>query len=231
VVAAGGDGPETRRALESLCEAYWYPLYAYARRRGNSPEQAQDHTQEFFARFLEHDYFDRADRDRGRFRSFLLASFNHFLCDEAGRSQAKKRGGGIAPLAFEFSQGEDKYEREPFHNETPERLYERRWAHTVVERALDRLRAEFAQSGRAEYFNQMKGFLQGDPDGSYAELARRLNTTESALKVSVHRQRKRYRDLLRAEVGDILTNPEDIDDELRYLIAALAGNSASPLAQ
>src|SRR5579875_588146 len=142
VCAATGDGPETRRALSALCEAYWYPLYGYARHRGDSPEQAQDHTQEFFTQFLEHDYFDRANPDRGRFRSFLLASFRHFLCDEAGRVSAKKRGGGAIPLSFEFYRGEERYAREPFHNETPERLYERQWAHAVVDRTLARLRGE-----------------------------------------------------------------------------------------
>lgn len=224
--AAAANGPETRRALSTLCEAYWYPLYAYARRRGDSAEQAQDHTQEFFTQFLEHDSFDRASPDRGRFRSFLLASFRHFLFDEAGRMNALKRGGGAIPVSFEFFNGEEKYSREPFHNETPERLYEQQWAHAIVDRTLSRLRGEFIQSGRGEYFDQMKCFLQGDADTSYAEVARRLQTTESALKVSVHRQRKRYRALLRAEVADVVADPADVDAELRYLIGALAGTSS-----
>jgi len=225
VAAAGSHGPETRRALSSLCEAYWYPLYAYARRRGYAPEVAQDHTQEFFTRFLEHDYFDRADRERGRFRSFLLVSFNYYLCDDAGRERAQKRGGGAALLPFEFSKGEEMYGLEPSHEETPERIYERRWAHTVVGRTLERLRDEFTANGRFEYFNKVKSFLQGDPGMPYSELAPKLNTTESALRVSIHRLRKRYRDLLRAEIADIVADPMEIDAELRYLIRALATKS------
>jgi DNA-directed RNA polymerase specialized sigma24 family protein len=162
VAAAGNGNPtESRRALETLCESYWYLLYAYARRRGDSPEAAQDHTQEFFVRFLERDYLDRADRDRGRFRSFLLASFKFYLCDAADRARAQKRGGGLAPLPFEMSSGEERYSLEPFHNETPERIYERRWARTLL-------------------------------------------------------------DLLRAQVADIVSDPGEIDSELRYLIGALA---------
>ena len=225
VAAAGGHGPETRKALGSLCEAYWYPLYAYARRRGHSPELAQDHTQEFFARFLERDYFDRADAERGRFRSFLLSSFNYYLCDEAGRARAQKRGGGAAHLSFEVSKGEEMYAREPSHDETPERIYERRWARTLLDRTIEKLRAVFAQHGRPEHFEKLKGCLQGDSDVPYAELARQLETTESALKVAVHRLRKRFRDLLRAEIADIVADPADIDTEPRHLIRALAAKS------
>ncbi|MGC4051821.1 MAG: sigma-70 family RNA polymerase sigma factor [Paludibaculum sp.] len=224
LVAAAGDheAPESRRALASLCEAYWYPLYVYARRRGDSPEEAQDHTQEFFTRFLERDYFDRADPDRGRFRSFLLSSFKYYLCDEAGRARAQKRGGGVATLPFEFSKGEEMYGLEPVHNETPERIYERRWARTLLDRVIDSLREEFVRHGRLEHFNRLKACLQGDFDVPYAELARQLETTEAALKVGIHRLRKRYRDLLRSEIANIVADPADIDEELRYLIAALA---------
>jgi RNA polymerase sigma-70 factor (ECF subfamily) len=227
LVAAVGDHdrPDSRRALASLCEAYWYPLYAYTRRRGDTPEQAQDHTQEFFARFIEHDYFDRADPDRGRFRSFLLSSFKFYLCDEAGRARARKRGDGIATLPFELSKGEEMYVHEPVHHETPERIYERRWARTLLDRVIEQLREEFARHGRLEYFNKLKSSLQGDVDVPYAELARQLKTTEPALKVGVHRLRKRYRDLLRSEIADIVADPADIDSELRHLIAALAGKS------
>ena len=223
VAAAGNrDRPGGRRALASLCEAYWYPLYAYARRRGDTPEQAQDHTQEFFTRFIERDYFDRADPDRGRFRSFLLSSFKFYLCDDAGRERAQKRGGGVAPLPFEISHGEDLYIREPFHDETPERIYERRWARTLLDRVIEQLRDEFVRHGRLDYFNKLKPCLQGDADIPYAELARQLDTTESALKVGIHRLRKRYRDLLRSEIADIVADPGQIDAELRYLVAALA---------
>jgi RNA polymerase sigma-70 factor (ECF subfamily) len=223
VSAAAGHGqPDRRRALASLCEAYWYPLYVYARRRGDSPDQAQDHTQEFFARFLENDSFDRADPERGRFRSFLLSSFRNYMSDEFGRSQSQRRGGGLSPLPFEVSNGEAMYLREPADDETPERIFERRWARTLLDRAAAQLREEFIRHDRLEHFHKLKPCLHGESDVSYAELARQLETTEAALKVAIHRLRKRYRDLLRAEIADIVANPEDIDSELRYLITALA---------
>jgi RNA polymerase sigma-70 factor (ECF subfamily) len=226
VAAAGGaDRLSTRRALESLCEAYWYPLYAYARRRGASPEEAQDRTQGFFTRLLEGEFFDRADQERGRFRAFLLASFNHYLWDEAGRARAQKRGGGIAPLSFEVSGGEDRYLTEPFHSDTPERIYERRWAYTLLDRTVARLRVEFSVQGRLEYFNKLEGCLQGTSDVPYAELARQLETTEPALKVAIHRLRRRYGALLRDEIAEIVLDPADVDSELRYLITALSGKS------
>jgi DNA-directed RNA polymerase specialized sigma24 family protein len=226
VAAAGAvDSLNSRRALGWLCEAYWYPLYAYARRRGDSPEQAQDHTQEFFARFLERDYFDRADRERGRFRSFLLTSFNYYLCDDAGRALAQKRGGGVAPLPFEFSSGEERYVNEPGHAETPERIYERRWAYTLLDRTVARLRTEFSVQGRLDYFTKLESCLRGESEMPYVDLARQLETTEAALKVAIHRLRRRYRTLLRDEIAEIVADPADIDSELRYLIAALAGKS------
>jgi RNA polymerase sigma factor (sigma-70 family) len=224
LVAAAGDHqrPDSRRALASLCEAYWYPLYVYARHSGDSPEEAQDHTQEFFARFLEHEYFDRADPERGRFRSFLLSSFKHYRSDEADRSRAQKRGSGRSPLPFEVSKGEEMYVREPSHDETPERIYERRWAHTLLDRVITRLREEFVRHGRLEHFQKLKSCLHGEPDLPQAELARQLETTEAALKVGIHRLRKRYRDLVRAEIADIVADPSEIDAELRYLINVLS---------
>lgn len=226
VAAIGGrDGLDSRRALATLCENYWYPLYAYARRRGNSPEQAQDHTQEFFARFLEHDYFERADPERGRFRAFLLSAFKFYLCDDADRARAVKRGGGLVPLPFEVARGEELYLREPFHNETPERIYERRWARTLLDRVIAQLQSEFSSHGRLEHFNKLKPCLQGDSDVAYAELALQLDMTDSALKVAVHRLRKRYRYLIRSAISDIVADPADIDSELRHLIMALAGES------
>jgi RNA polymerase sigma factor (sigma-70 family) len=225
LVAAAGDParPDCCRALESLCEAYWYPLYAYARRSGDSPEQAQDHTQEFFTRFLEHNYFDRADPERGRFRSFLLSSFKYYRRDQADRARTQKRGSGMATLPFEISKGEERYIREPFHDETPELIFERRWAHTLLERVVGRLRDEFVRHGGLQHFNKLKVCLQGDSDLPYSELAKQLETTQAALKTSIHRLRRRYRDLLRAEVADLVADPADIDSELRYLIKVLAG--------
>jgi DNA-directed RNA polymerase specialized sigma24 family protein len=165
------ESPDSRGALSALYEAYWFPLYVYARRRGDSPEQAQDHTQEFFTRFLEHAYFDRADPERGRFRSFRLSSFKFYLYDEVDRVRTQKRGGGVPILPFELSNGEEMYSREPFHDETPERIYERRWARALLDRVVSRLREEFVRHGRLEYFNKLKPCLQGDSDVPYTELA------------------------------------------------------------
>src|SRR5215208_6485991 len=172
VVAAGDpQRTEARSALAVLCEAYWYPLYAYVRRRGYPADQAQDLTQEFFVRVLDGRYLDRADADKGRFRAFILTSLKFFLADEADRHRAQKRGGGNV-LSLEISSGEERYQRDPAHNETPERIFERRWAHSVLDRVIDRLRAEFVQHGRVDHFNRLKVFLLDQGETPYATLAR-----------------------------------------------------------
>jgi DNA-directed RNA polymerase specialized sigma24 family protein len=173
--------------LESLCAAYWYPLYAFVRRRGDSPEQAQDHTQDFFARILEHGYFDRADREKGRFRSFLLSALKAYLCDAFDHANAVRRGGGIQMLAFEVSNGEEMYAREPVCDETPGRIYERRWALTLLDRVIERLREEFVRHGRLDHFNRIEFALLGEASIPYADLARELETNEASLKVGIHR--------------------------------------------
>jgi RNA polymerase sigma-70 factor (ECF subfamily) len=211
---------EARSALVSLCENYWYPLYAYLRRRGYPAHQAQDLTQEFFMRVLEGRYLDRADPEKGRFRSFILTSLKFFVADEDDRDRAQKRGGGkVEPL--EFPSGEQRYQREPAHDETPDRIFERRWALTVLDRVVGKLRDEFAQHGRPEHFERLKVFLLGQPDTPYAALARELNTSEGALKVAIHRLRKRYRELFRQEIADTVADPADVEPELRFLAAAL----------
>ncbi len=221
-VAAGDPHrKEARSALVSLCEAYWYPLYAYLRRRGYPPDQGQDLTQEFFIRVLEGRYLDRADPEKGRFRSFLLASLKFFVADEEDRQRAQKRGGG-AVLSLEFSSGEDRYQREPAHDETPERIFERRWAHAVLDRVVERLRDEFLHHGRPEHFERLKVFLLGHSDAPYAALAREMNTSEGALKVAIHRLRKRYRELFRQEIADTVADPGEVESELRFLAAALS---------
>jgi DNA-directed RNA polymerase specialized sigma24 family protein len=191
VVAAGDpQRKEARAALVSLCENYWYPLYAYLRRRGYSADQAQDLTQEFFVRVLEGRYLDRADPEKGRFRSFILTSLKFFVADEGDRDRAQKRGGGmVEPL--EFSSGEERYQREPAHDETPERIFERRWALSVLDRVVERL-------------------------------AREMNTSEGALKVAIHRLRKRYRELFRQEIADTVADPGEVESELRFLAAVLS---------
>src|SRR5580700_11187269 len=202
VVAAGAPHrKDARSALVSLCENYWYPLYAYLRRRGYSPEDAQDLTQEFLLRVLEGRYLDRADPEKGRFRSFILTSLKFFIADEADHRRALKRGGG-AVLPLELSSGEDRYLREPAHDETPERIFERRWALSVLDRVVERLRKEFLQHGRPEHFDRLKVFLLGQSEAPYALLARDMNTSEGALKVAIHRLRKRYRELFRQEIAD-----------------------------
>jgi RNA polymerase sigma factor (sigma-70 family) len=221
VVAAGGaDRKESRSALSSLCESYWYPLYAYLRRRGYSPDQAQDLTQEFFTRILEGRYLDRADPEKGRFRSFILTSLKFFVADEEDRQRARKRGGG-AVVSLEFSSGEERYLREPSHDETPERIFERRWALAMLDRVVDRLQREFVQHGHPEHFERLKGFLLGQTDAPYAALAREMNTSEGALKVAIHRLRKRYRDLFRQEIADTVADPAEVESELRYLATVL----------
>lgn len=222
VIAAGDPGKkEARSALVSLCESYWYPLYAYLRRRGYAPDQAQDLTQGFFIRVLEGRYLDRADPEKGRFRSFLLTSLKFFVADEADRERALKRGGG-AVLPLEFSSGEERYQREPAHDETPERIFERRWALSVLDRVLERLRGEFLEHGRLQDFERLKVFLLGQSEAPYAALAREMNTSEGALKVAIHRLRKRYRDLFRQAIADTVADPADVESELRFLAAVLS---------
>ena len=221
VVAAGDPHEkEARSALVSLCENYWYPLYAYLRRRGHPADQAQDLTQGFFIRMLEGRYLDRADPEKGRFRSFLLSSLKFFVADEEDRDRAHKRGGG-ALVPLEFSSGEERYRREPAHDETPERIFERRWALSVLDRVVEKLRNEFVQHGRPEHFERLKVFLLGQSDAPYAALAREMNTSEGALKVAIHRLRKRYRELFRQEIADTVADPAEVESELRYLVVVL----------
>jgi RNA polymerase sigma-70 factor (ECF subfamily) len=224
VVAAGDPHPkEARSALVALCENYWYPLYAYLRRRGYPPDQAQDLIQEFFIRVLEGRYLDRADPEKGRFRSFILTSLKFFVADEEDRQRASKRGGrAVVPL--EFSSGEERYQREPAHDETPERIFERRWALSVLDRVVERLRDEFVHHGRPEHFERLKVFLLGASDAPYAALAREMNTSEGALKVAIHRLRKRYRELFRQEIADTVVDPAEVESELRFLATVLTGN-------
>src|SRR5438128_6719908 len=223
VAAAYPNRKETRSALVSLCENYWYPLYAYLRRRGYPADNAQDLTQEFFIRVLEGRYLDRADPEKGRFRSFILTSLKFFVADEQDRDRAQKRGGGkLEPL--EFSSGEQRYQREPAHDETPERIFERRWALTVLDRVMERLRSEFVQHGRPERFERLKVFLLGHSDAPYAALAREMKTSEGALKVAIHRLRKRYPERLRQEIADTVADPAEVESELRFLAAVLTGN-------
>src|SRR5262249_21215366 len=214
--------PEARQALEELCESYWYPLYAFIRRSGHNSEEARDLTQEFFARLLEKDYLADVDRDKGKFRSYLLAACKHFLANERDRALAQKRGGGRTGLSFDADAAESRYSSEPQHTLTPERLFERRWVLVLLQSVLNRLRDEQKSAGRGAQFDQLKGFLAGDRAATrYAEVAQALGTTVGALKVGVHRLRGRYRDLLREEIGRTVNSPDEVEAEIRNLFAAL----------
>jgi RNA polymerase sigma factor (sigma-70 family) len=223
VAAAGrGGSPEARAALAVLCQAYWYPLYAYARRRLASADDAQDLTQEFFARLLEKDYLAAADPRRGKFRSFLLAAFKHFLAREHERAAAQKRGGGRRPLPLDFPDGERRYRHEPADPTTPETLFERRWALTLLEQVLARLRQEFTGAGKGPLFEALKGTLTGDGTAEpYARIGQDLGLSEPVVKTAVHRLRRRYQELLRAEVAQTVASPAEVEDELRDLFAAV----------
>jgi RNA polymerase sigma-70 factor (ECF subfamily) len=224
LVAAAGQGqsPEAQQALASLCQIYWYPLYAYARRRLPSAHDAQDLTQSFFAELLEKGYLQAADPRRGKFRSFLLTAFKHFLSRQRERANAQKRGGGRLPLSLDFQAGERRYHLEPVDHATPETVYERRWALALLEQALARLRQETADAGKERLFESLKGALAGEgPHESYARIAEGLGLSEQAVKVAVHRLRRRYQELLRDEIAQTVASPEEIDDELRDLFAAV----------
>jgi RNA polymerase sigma factor (sigma-70 family) len=222
ILAAGGHAPGSAEALGSLCTAYWYPIYAFVRRRGYSREEAEDLTQAFFASMLEHDTLGKARRERGRFRSFLLASVTNFLANEWDRAQAQKRGGASVTLSLDFLSGEERYNREPSHNLTPEALFEEQWALAVLERVLARLRKEHVQKRQEPQFDRLKPFLTGDQDRSaYHQSAIELNTSEGAVKTAVHRLRRRYAELLRLEIAATVADPGDVKDEIRSLLAAI----------
>jgi RNA polymerase sigma-70 factor (ECF subfamily) len=222
VVAAAHDSrPDAQAALATLCETYWYPLYYYVRRRGYRAEEALDLTQAFFATLLEKEYLRAADRERGRFRSFLLASLTHFLAKEWRRASARKRGGGRTPLPLDLQAGESRYSQEPSHDVTPEKAFERRWALLVLERALSKLRDEYAAGGKADLFRRLAGFLGGEKSAPYKQVAADVGMTEAAVKVAVHRLRRRCRQVLRAEVAQTVADPADVDAELRDLMAAV----------
>jgi RNA polymerase sigma-70 factor (ECF subfamily) len=216
--------PQAEAALESLCRSYWYPLYAYIRRQGHSPQDAQDLTQEFFARLLEKKYLKLAARERGRFRSFLLKSLNHFLVNDWVRGQAQKRGGGQTLLSLDEEAAERKYQQEPASALPPESLYDRRWAVTLLERAVERLGEDYLAAGKGDLFARLKGWLTSEGSvQSYRELAGPLGLSVGAVKVAVHRLRQRFRDTVRAEIAQTVATPEEVDEELRCLMACLSG--------
>ncbi|MBX3746094.1 MAG: sigma-70 family RNA polymerase sigma factor [Verrucomicrobiae bacterium] len=224
MLAAGrSDSTRAREALANLCQTYWRPLYAYIRRRGYSPHDAEDLTQAFFARLLGRHDVAAVSPERGRFRSYLLGATNHFLADEWDKARARKRGGGKV-ISLDSAAAEAAYAQTPVDAVTPETLYDRRWAITVLEEAHQRLRREQEREGKVGQFDRLRFALAGERSAlPYAELARELDMTEGAVKVAVHRLRRRYRAVLRELVAETVATPDEVEDELRHLLRALAG--------
>ena len=225
VMLAGQEtSPEAASALEHLCRTYWYPLYAYARRQGHSPPDGQDLTQQFFAGFLEKKYFGLANPDRGRFRSFLLASFKHFLANEYHRSQTARRGGQYAFVSWDETEAETYYGNEPAHETSPDKLFERAWVLTLLEKVVKDLQQEYVGAGKGKIFDALHVFLSGEKsESTYAEIGEGLQMSESAVKMAVSRLRQRYGEKLRSEIAHTLTGSARVEDELRHLLAALSG--------
>jgi RNA polymerase sigma-70 factor (ECF subfamily) len=222
VVQAGQeDSPGTSEALAHLCRTYWYPLYAYVRRKGYAAPDAEDLTQEFFAKLLARHFLSAADRRKGKFRSFLLGAFEHFLAGEWRRAHAEKRGGGKAGFSLEEMNAEQRYRLEPAPELPPERLFDRRWATTVLEAAREELKKEYQTRDQEELFGKLQGVLSGDDSASYAEIGRDLQMSEGAVKVAAHRLRKRYGELIRAQIAQTVATPAQVDEELRYLFTVL----------
>ncbi|MHC1763359.1 MAG: RNA polymerase sigma factor [Verrucomicrobiia bacterium] len=225
VLAAGQqESPQAAEAIEQLCRAYWYPLYAFVRRQGHTPHDAEDLLQGFFARLLEKDYLADVDQAKGRFRSFILAALKHHLANEWDRAKAVSRGGRIEFLSLEAEPPEARYWEEPASGLTPEKLYEQRWACVLLERVMERLQREFDASRKEPPFEVLKGFLLGEERvPSYADLAAQRGLTEGALKMRVQRLRLRYQRLLREEIAQTVASREEVEDEIRYLFSVLSG--------
>jgi RNA polymerase sigma-70 factor (ECF subfamily) len=223
VLAARGDAAtEAHAALETLCRAYWYPLYAYLRRAGQAPHDAEDLVQEFFARLLEKEWLLAADPDKGRFRTFLLVALKRFMAKEWQRSITQKRGGSLTHVPLDTTDAEQRYAGEPVQTLAADDIYERRWAMTLLDQALENLAAEYARAGKAAEFACLKCWLTADRGGiPYAEVAAELHCSEGAARVAVHRLRKRFRQLFREAIAGTVAEGEDAEEELRHLVAVL----------
>lgn len=227
LAAADRDSPESAEAMQTLCTAYWYPLYAFARRSGHSADDAADQTQQFFLRLLSERILDRADPGRGRFRSFLLTVFKRFLLNQRDRADAQKRGGAVAHFSIDSDTAEQRYAFEPSDDWTPEAIYDRRWALTLLDQVMRRLEHEYQERGRGELFGLCRGHLAGSETVVYSEIAGRLRMSEAAVRVAAHRLRTRYRELLADEVAATLHEGESIVDELNCLQQAILGKSTA----
>ncbi len=225
VLAAAGkkDAALAEQSMEKLCRVYWLPLYTYIRRQGENPHDAQDLTQEFFARLLEKDFLGSVEPSKGRFRSFLLASLKNFLSNQRARARAQKRGGGESPLSLDFSNAETSIGLQAAVDQTPEKAFEKRWALTLLEQSLARLRQEYFDRGKEDLFEQLKTTLtEGRGSVGYAKLAERLGMNEASVKMAVHRLRQRYREVLRAEIAVTVAQESEVEDELRQVFRALS---------
>ena len=220
--AVDPNSPEANAALERLCKEYWFPLYACVRRHGYSPDDASDLTQEFFARLLSKNSLRHADPHRGRFRTFLQAALTNFLATEWTKGRSQKRGGGLTVLSLDASQAEERYVAEPADKLTPAKLFDQRWAATVLELALQHVAHEYGVAGKSDLFEALKNYIWGDGAASYAEIAAAHSMSEGAVKVAAHRLRERYREMLVAEVGRTVATPQEAQDELRHLISIIS---------
>ena len=222
VLAAGcGSAPQAKLALEELCRTYWYPLYAYVRRHGQSRENAEDLTQAFFARFLEKNYLEGLSSNKGKFRAFLLAALKHFLANEWDRARRQKRGCGVLPLSLDWQDAEMRYQIDPADNLSPDKLFDRAWAVTLLEKVIVRLREENVSEGKTKLFEQLKPFLMAGKGAiPYGDAALALGLTDGAVRVAVHRMRRRYRELLREEIAQTLSDPAQAEEEIQALFCA-----------
>ena len=223
VVLAAGQRhtPQSDGALEELCRIYWFPLYAYVRRRGHNKPDAEDLAQDFFARLLEKNFFTNLDSEKGKFRAFLLASLKHFLANEWDKSQAQKRGGGVVPLSLDWQTADTKFQVAATNEPSPDKAFDREWALALLAKVIERLQSECAADGKAKLFEQLKIFLMaGKGESAQSEVAQTLGMEEGAVRVAIHRLRKRYRALLRDEIAQTLTDKSQVDEELRALFGA-----------
>jgi RNA polymerase sigma factor (sigma-70 family) len=221
--SASNTRADAETALAELCHTYWHPIYSFIRARSSSAHEAQDLTQDFFLYVLNREVFASANPAVGRFRSFLVTSLKHFLADQADRRNARKRGGGVVMVPIDLTGAEERFARDLQYHDTPERIFDRQWALAIVTQACDQLQDSLAREGKGGLFHLLRAFLPGGSDPpSYANLAAELKTTESSVKVTIHRLRRRYRELLRANVSHTLADPKDVDDEIRFLLNALS---------
>ena len=224
VVTAGAASPQAGQALAQLCQTYWVPLYTYLRKKGRQPAEAEDIVQAFLARLIEKAALATANPNRGRFRSFLISSLQNFVANLRDQEFAQKRGGNLKKFSLDFSTAEEAYHREPWTDLTPEKIFDRQWAIDLLNLVLSNLANEYAKSGKDRLFERLRPALTGDAQAiGYAGIASELHISADAVKMAVSRLRKRYRELLRQNIADTVASPEDVDDELRHLFAALSG--------